>query len=147
MSNGTFFINRTLILDTIERDYETRAAFCRATGFKASLLWHALNTGRVFKKTLWQLSEALKIPKEELIATEQQPMRKPRGLGVAIKGSKLAWAMLDEAESVAAFSRKTGISVSMLYYWLDVQRMNRKKLEELCSHLPGRQPEEFIKED
>lgn len=140
----TLFIKRELILDTIERDYGTLVAFCRATGFKVSTLWHALNTGRVFKKTLCRLSEALKIPKEELIATGQQPMRKPHRLTVEIKGDKLAWAILDEAKSIAAFSRKTGMSATMLYYWLDFQRISRKKLEEVCEHLPGHQPEEFI---
>ena len=146
---GKFFIKRQLILDTIERDYGTRTAFCQATGFNKSTLWHALDTAsQVSKKTLCKLSEALKIPKEELIATERQPMCKSRNLGgvVAIKGDKLAWAILDEAESISAFSRKTGMSPGMLYYWLDFQRISRKKLEEICEHLPGHQPEEFIKE-
>ena len=146
---GKFFIKRQLIQDTIKRDYGTRTAFCQATGFDKSTLWHALNTAsQVSKMTLCKLSEALKIPKEELIATEEQPVCEPRYLGgvVEIKGDKLTWAILDEAESIAAFSRKTGLSPGMLYYWLDFQRISRKKLEELCEHLPGHRPEEFIKE-
>ena len=106
-----------------------------------------LKRGRAQDATIHRLSQLLCVKPTDLIVGEWKypKAHESKNPVVQIKRGKLLSAILDVAESLAAFERRIGMGRNRLSRILRRRRMKLKTLERICSEL-NCPAEDFIEE-